>query len=65
MLGTQPQLVVEPTVIDRQLDVRLLRKQLAEKLEPELPIVLDRQLPARPARLLVVRLLVVRLLELV
>ena len=63
--GKQLQLVVEPTVLGRQLDVRLLRRQLAERLEPELPIVLDRQLPVRPARLLVVRLLVVRLLELV
>ena len=58
VLGKQPQLVGEPTVPGRQLDVRLLRRQLVEKLELELPIVLGRQLLVQPDRQLVVRLLV-------
>ena len=54
----QPRLVVEPTVLVKQLDVRLLHRQLVEKLEPELPIVLGRQLLVQPGKPLVVRLLV-------
>ena len=65
MPGRQLEPVVEPVVLGRQLDVRLLRKQLAERIEPELPIVLDRRLPARPARPLVVQQLVQQRPELV
>ena len=61
----QPQLVVEPTVLGRQLDVRLLHRQLAERLEPELPIVLGKQLLVQPVRQPVVRRLVRQRLELV
>ena len=63
--GKQLQLVVEPTVLGRQLDVRLLRRQLVEKLELELPIVLGKQLLAQPGKPLVVRLLVRQQPELV
>ena len=65
VLGKQPRLVVELTVIDRQLDVRLLRRQLAERLELELPIVLGKQLLVQPVRQPVVRRLVRQRLELV
>jgi len=58
VLGKQPQLVVEPTVPGRQLDVRLLRRRLVEKLELELPIVLGKQLLVQPDKQLVVRQLV-------
>ena len=59
------ELVVVPTVLGRQPDVLLLRRQLVERLEPELLIVLDKQLLVQPVRLLVVRQLVRQRLELV
>ena len=43
-------------MIDKRLDVRLLRRQLVVRLETVLPVVLDRQLVVQPVRLLVVRL---------